>query len=173
MKILAIDVGRNMGLCLYDTEKEKDARFSKHIHRYEFLSLMKFFEVLASFTSGGKCVPDLVITARPPIRPQVIAFQSKMIAIVELFAERFGISFMEIYDNEAKKLVLGKGNADKERVKEWVNEFGLLDRVKDKILEERKRDGSRKKVVKLDDIADAVMFAEYAKKYLKDQDAKS
>lgn len=138
MKILTIDVGNKMGWCFYDAT-------GTEIGMYKLTTLGAFETFVKEKIDLYK--PDVIASARPTMYPQVIAKQSKLLAIIELRAEKRNIPFMELIDCTCKKVVIGKGNAKKPEIVAWAKG------VTDEDLSE--------------DEADAVMFAYYVKEYLK------
>jgi len=135
MKTLAIDVSKQTGWAFMDGDYVE-------VGTFQFVSLDAYYKIISELVLKWK--PECIISARPTRHVRVVAFQSKLLAIVELIAERNEIYFYEAIDSECKKAVLGKGKAPKEEIIKWASDsFGLKDLTQDP--------------------ADAVMFAEFVK----------
>jgi hypothetical protein len=80
--------------------------------------------------------PDIVVTGRPCRFYQTLIKHAALQAIIELACEKKGVQFMKISDSAAKKNVFGKGKVEK---KEIMERYKVGD----------------------DNVADAMMFAEY------------
>lgn len=133
IKTLGIDVGRDMGFCFMDD-------FEVWTTKYKFVTLQHFRSyILAKIDLYN---PDIIISCRPTRRHKVIAFQSKLLAIVELCCENRDIQYQEAIDSSCKKEVLGDGTAKKDTIIQWAKKV-----AQNETLSEHE--------------ADAVMFCEF------------
>ena len=112
MKILAIDVGRTSGFAFLDGEYLETGEL-------KLQSLDQYFKFVKDLILKYK--PDAVCSARPTRFARVIAFQSKLLAIVELTTERAELPIFELIDSECKLAVLGKGVIPKEHIIDYVS----------------------------------------------------
>jgi len=110
INILAIDVGQKGGLAI-KTKKGLETR------PWKFTGLEELLNMVEPILTEQEI--EFVIVGRPTRFPTVIARHSKMLAIIELLCQEYDIPYYETIDSEAKKEVLGKGNAKKPEIAEW------------------------------------------------------
>jgi len=127
--ILAIDVGKHGGYAFKKGKIEKTGIL-------DFVSLEQYYRDISALISVHK--PYIVVSGYPTRFYNVIVFQSKLLAIVELAVEtaRKFTLFMEVNDCQAKKAVIGSAKA-------------------------KKADIMKKLKVKCEHSADALMFARF------------
>lgn len=114
MNIISIDLGKNMGIAV-GTESGIQI-----IEDYKFVGYNKFFNKVAETVDLWNA--DLILIPYPTRFYRVIMAHAKLMGIVELIADRRSIQVIEVQDKTCKKLVIGKGNAAKEDIKEYYKE---------------------------------------------------
>jgi len=108
MKTLGIDVGKTSGW-YFDGESGE----------MSFLTLEKYYQDIMHLVDLYK--PEMVVSARPTRMYNVIVFQTKLLAIIELICEKKNIKHnLRLIDSSCKKKVIGKGNAKKPEIMEWA-----------------------------------------------------
>lgn len=112
-KVLAFDVGKHGGMAFKDD-------LSEEVHKFDFLSLWAYYMAVLDAIDLYK--PDIVTCAYPTRFYRVIVFQSKLAAIIELACERRGIEFTEVQDKQAKKAIIGNGNAKKDEIMKFMQQ---------------------------------------------------
>lgn len=110
MNILAFDPGKKSGIAIKSKGKVRTIP-------YEFKSLQHLLNTLEPLVTENDI--EIIAAGRPTRYPQVIAAHSKMLAMVEFLCEEYELPYHETIDAEAKKEVLGKGNAKKEDIEAW------------------------------------------------------
>lgn len=131
-KILTIDVGRDWAWCFMDGGIVIEGESLK------FQTINGFYSKVRDLILFYK--PTVVGSAMPTFQYDVITFQSKMVGIIELCAERAEVEFVSLIDSQCKKGVLGKGVCSKDEIMKWA---------------------STKYHKRNQHIADAIMFAEF------------
>lgn len=97
--------------------------FNKQVfwaEEWKFTSQKNFRHLIKSLVWDFK--PVALVHGTPVRYPAVIAFQSKMIGIIDLIAEEHELSTVPCVDNSCKKAVLGNGAAHKEEIMERYGE---------------------------------------------------
>lgn len=90
--------------------------------------------------------PQAVVSARPTRFARVIAFQSKMLAIIELVARKFNTYYnTDLIDSQCKNIVLGNGRVKKDKIITWAKQVTQRNEI-------------------TEHEADALMFAAYIRK---------
>lgn len=127
--VLAVDPGRTYGIAIVSFD-------NKVIYREEmkFTGQKDFLQMLRSMVFNYQ--PSAIAHGTPVRYPAVIAFQSKMIGIIDLVAEEANIATVPCVDNTCKKVVLGSGKAEKPAIMQRYGEES-------------------------EHVADCLMFAEY------------
>lgn len=110
--ILGIDVGKMSGWAVFSEN------YPSKTGCMTFKSLKRYQRFLQGLVTHYE--PDLIVSCRPTRFARVIAYQSKLLAIVELVAEESNLQFYEGIDSEMKKLVLKNGIAKKPEIIEWA-----------------------------------------------------
>lgn len=113
VKVLAFDVGKHGGMAFKDDVSEETRPF-------DFISLKDYYTRVVASINLYK--PDVVTTAYPTRFYRVIVYQSKLAAIIELACESKGIEFTEVQDRQAKKSIIGNGNAKKEEIMKFLKQ---------------------------------------------------
>lgn len=118
MKILSIDLGNKLGVCVY-----KNKRYS-----YEYFELkgdasktMTQFCILVA-NLIAKHSPDIVISSTPilaPYRVSIYGSQMKKYGALCFACVAFGVALMDYKDSHAKKVVLSHGGKKKVDIKEY------------------------------------------------------
>lgn len=106
-KVLTFDVGKHGAMAFKDDVGED-------VSDFDFNTLDEYFKGVQEAIRIYK--PTIVGCAYPTRFYNVIVFQSKLAAIIELACERSDIPFMEINDSQAKKAVMGTGHAKKPEI---------------------------------------------------------
>lgn len=116
MKIVALDLGNNMGTCHYDT-KNKTTQYAL----FEFKG-KHIFENFCSRVEALVKAADLVITATPvlmPGRSNILISQMKKYGALCAIAYQNNKMVIDFKDSHAKKVVIGSGRADKNAIKRF------------------------------------------------------
>jgi Holliday junction resolvasome RuvABC endonuclease subunit len=118
IKSLGIDVGKlHIGFAFIDD-------FEEITTHYTFQSLLWLKSEVLSWIDRYN--PDIVISCRPIRFIPVVAFQSKLIAIIELCCQIREVPFYEGIDSQCKKEVIGSGSAKKDDILIWAaSEYGF------------------------------------------------
>lgn len=118
MKILALDLGNNLGVCSYD---QKTLQYN---YELQVLKGTHIFEDFC-FIIGNLLDPlkvKLVVTATPvlmPGRSNILISQMKKYGALCALAWESGITVIDFKDSHAKKVVIGSGRADKNAIKRF------------------------------------------------------
>ena len=134
LKFLCIDVGRISGWVFMS-----DSVVCAH-EEIKFVSLNDYLTKITHLIREYK--PDLIASARPTRHARVIAYQSKLLAIVELAAEKNDKPFYELIDSQCKKEVFGRGVVPKDEIIEYMRGKHDIDELSEHI-------------------ADSMLFCEY------------
>ena len=137
MKILAFDVGKNTGVCFLENSK-------MIIDEIKFKTLFQYKEEIKELIKKHK--PNLVVYSDTVFMKNSNSVKPLhfYMACVEMACEELKTQYEAIQDSTAKKHVIGKGNAKKHEIKEWVINTSIIE-----------SDGISQ------DVCDATMFAEY------------
>lgn len=142
MKILAFDVGKKTGVTFKD-------KIGETVTKFQFESMMQYLTKISSYILLFK--PDIVTYSDTVVMTRSNSVKSLhfLMAMIELACQKQGKQLMVISDSEAKKEIIGKGNANKEDVWTWSLE---------------NRGGAETTCDWTQDMADSFMFANYVYK---------
>lgn len=119
MRILSIDLGNNLGVCLYDQDLMLwKYELYKLKGKYIFEDFCETISELLQTTMDIK----LIVTATPvyvPGRIKILTSQMKKYGALCSLAWGFGVMVYPVKDSHAKKVVLGSGKADKDAIKRF------------------------------------------------------
>lgn len=107
LKVLTFDVGRCGGMAFKDDVSEETVSF-------DFISLGDYYARVTQAIELYR--PDVVGAAYPTRHYNVIVYHSKLLSIIELACETKGVEFTEVQDRQAKKVIIGNGNAKKDEI---------------------------------------------------------
>lgn len=121
MKILAIDLGSNTGVVLWDTEKQKV--------NFNITVRPKTIEEFGDFINPilHKADIDVVVSAYPTRFYWTIVSHGKQMGVLEYFASKRNVQVVYTNDSAAKKLVLGTGKAGKGEIMVKLSMLADLD----------------------------------------------
>lgn len=134
MNILSIDVGKTMGFAAIKDD------MPMYWEEVKFVSLRKLYDEVKKWLTT---VPmDIVLIPYPTRMYNVIVFQSKLSAVIELCAEDMGVPVVLMNDAHCKKVVLGDGHAKKpaieayykEKCKEWIKPIIKSEHCRDAVM---------------------------------------
>ena len=112
MIVLSVDPGRTYGIAVL-TDGQRTL-----LEEHKFVDIQVFYDHIYNLANTYR--PDVIIYGTPVRYTKVIAFQSKMIGILDLVALQHNISGVPCVDVTCRKELLGNGHATKEDVMKFV-----------------------------------------------------